>query len=94
MPEISTLIVWLSIRTVLNHHTRPSQGVSPRRLTEIRNIETLSEPGINWHKQIYVVRAPKSQAHPLYPAATKPRIWLSSGTSSTSQIDSVLYKES
>ena len=51
-------------------------------LLEIRSIETLSEPGINRLKQIYVVRAPKSQAHPLYPAATKPRIWLSSGSCS------------
>ena len=51
-------------------------------LLEIRNIETLSEPGINRLKQIHVVRAPKSQAHPLYPAATKPRIWLSSGSCS------------
>ena len=31
--RLSALIVWLSIRTVLNHQTTPSQGVFPRTLT-------------------------------------------------------------
>ncbi|MGY3396227.1 hypothetical protein ACVWW6_008818 [Bradyrhizobium sp. USDA 3311] len=31
--RFSALIVWLSIRTVLNHQASPSQGVFPRRLT-------------------------------------------------------------
>ena len=31
--RFSALIVWLSIRTVLNHQTSPPQGVFPRKLT-------------------------------------------------------------
>jgi hypothetical protein len=33
--RFSALIVWLSIRTVLNHHVSPPQGGSPRRLTDV-----------------------------------------------------------
>ncbi len=36
--RFNVLIVWLSIRTVLNHQASPPQGVSPRRLTCKRQI--------------------------------------------------------
>ncbi len=43
--RFNVLIVWLSIRTVLNHQASPPQGVSPRRLTyAIRSEPLLSNP--------------------------------------------------